>query len=370
MIINSLDRGGAETVMVDLMNVLKKNNIDLHVISLLGKGNVYNDIANLGIKVSAINKKKSIFFVFSFIKLLLLLIRTKPDVVHTWMYHSDLFGGLAAKIAGVKKIIWSIHNTNLDKDKTKLSTRITVRICVILAYWIPTGVIFCSIKSAKYHALIGYPKEKITIIHNGFNTSKYHPTKEFRSKLLNELDITNKDVFLIGHIGRFNPIKNHAGFINAASIINKSFPEVHFILAGDGVDSQNKSLNLIIDNLGVSKVVHMIGYRSDTLEIISSLDLLVSSSFGEAFPLVVGEAMSCEVPCVVTNVGDSAYLVNDTGEIVYNNSAYDIANGVKKILKMKEEDYRKMCICARYRIIDNFKIETIAKQYMEVYKGV
>jgi len=369
IIITGLKRGGAETILFELLKILKYSSLNLHVISLTGKGVVYNDIIELGVPVSVVGGKRGSFSILSFFRLLSLLREIKPDIVHTWMYHADLFGGLAAKAAGINKIIWSIHNTNLDKDKTKIVTRMIVRMCIVVSSWVPSDILSCSKKSSQEHIRIGYPKRKMVIIPNGFDTSRYRPTKEFRKTLLNEIS-AQEDIFLIGHMGRYDPVKNHIGFIRAASILHKKIPKTRFILAGDGVDGNNKELNALINSLGISKMVHMLGYRSDTSRIIPSLDILVSSSHGEAFPLVVGEAMSCEVSCVVTDVGDSSYLVGNTGKVVRPNNIHELSGAIESLLQMKVKDRQYLGKIARRRIIENFDIRIVAKQYKVFYENV
>jgi glycosyltransferase involved in cell wall biosynthesis len=219
------------------------------------------------------------------------------------------------------------------------------------------------------HIEIGYPEKKITVIPNGFDPSKYCPKPESRQLVLSELNIPN-DVFLVGLMARFDPVKNHIGFIRAASVLYKKNSKVHFILSGFGVDWDNEELVTIIDSLGLNSIIHMLGYRDDMPHLISSLDLFVSSSHGEAFPLVVGEAMSCEVPCVVTDVGDSAYLVGSTGKVVKPDDMHSLANAMEEILQMESKDRKYLGVKARRRIMENFNIEAVTKKYKNFYENV
>jgi len=369
MIITSLSCGGAETVLYELTKKLSKYDLDLHIISLSGKGVIYEKIKKLDIPISVVSNKSGPLIVFSFIKLFFLLRKIKPEVVHTWMYHADLFGGMIAKLANVDKIVWSLHNTNLDKDKTKLTTRLVVKTCSLVSSWLPSYIVSCSFQSSLVHIEIGYPKEKITVIPNGFNLSEYYPRPGARQLILSELNIP-KNSFLVGLMARFDPVKNHIGLIESAATLCKNNSNIYFIFAGQGVDSSNKYLTSIIDDLNLNSKIHMLGYRSDMPYLISSLDLLVSSSHGEAFPLVVGEAMSCEVPCVVTDVGDSSYLVGNTGKVVKADDIDDLANAIEYMFQMKTEDRQYLGKIARHRIIENFDITIIAKQYKKLYENV
>jgi len=100
---------------------------------------------------------------------------------------------------------------------------------------------------------------------------------------------------------------------------------------------------------------------------MSSADLFVSSSLDEGFPNVIGEAMACGTPCVVTDAGDSAYIVGNTGVVVPPNDSGSLAKGITEMLSYDSEGRRKIGLQARQRILDNFDIKNIANQYENLY---
>jgi glycosyltransferase involved in cell wall biosynthesis len=126
----------------------------------------------------------------------------------------------------------------------------------------------------------------------------------------------------------------------------------------------------LISHLNIENNVHLLGLRDDMPNLTSALDILVSSSCGEGFPNVVGEAMACGVPCVVTNAGDSARIVGDTGFVVIQKSPEALAEGIKKIMRMSGENREKMGMHARQRIIENYSINKIVKKYEKLYDSV
>src|SRR6202043_3606803 len=118
---------------------------------------------------------------------------------------------------------------------------------------------------------------------------------------------------IVGLVGRYNAMKDHSTFVRAAAVLNKLHPDVHYVLAGTRVEWDNAELSGLVSQLQVRSNVHMLGRRQDMERVTAALDIACSSSaYGEGFPNVIGEAMSCAVPCVVTDVGDSARIVSDT----------------------------------------------------------
>jgi len=278
------------------------------VISLTNIGEVGQRIQALGLSVDALGMRPAMVpSPTAFFRLVRRLRQIKPDVVHTWMYHADLIGGLAARLAGVPAVAWGLRNTNLDRDKTKLSTIIVVRISAFLSRWLPDRICSCSHVARQAHADLGYAMEKMAVIPNGFDLTRFQPCDAARAQVRLELGVS-KDTPLVGLIGRFDPHKNHAGFFEAARLMNKNMPNVHLLLAGNGIDEKNEELMQVVQKSGVGSVTHLLGQRSDIPRLMAALDVLASSSHGEAFPNVLGEAMACGVGVLVSNEAFSQML--------------------------------------------------------------
>ena len=141
IIITGLSAGGAETMLLRLLEHIDRNRFSFHVFSLTGLGEIGPRIRALGIPVEAIGMKLWAQAPIAVFRLASRLREARADLVHTWMYHADLLGGCAARIAGVRAISWGIRNTNLDRDKTKLSTRIVVMCSALASRWLPTGIL-------------------------------------------------------------------------------------------------------------------------------------------------------------------------------------------------------------------------------------
>lgn len=366
LIITGLSTGGAEMMLIKVLERLDRQRFAPHVISLTTLGELGPRIAALGIPVDAMGMKPGLPSPSGFFRLVRLLKRVKPDVVHTWMYHADLLGGLAARLAGVPSVAWCIRNSNLDKDKTKFSTRAVVCLCAALSRWVPTRVLSCSETARQVHVARGYVARKMLVIPNGFDLSQFKPDAVARSSVRAELGITDQTL-LVGLIGRFDPQKNHAGFFKAAGVLHQLMPQVHFLLAGNNVDPSNVALMQWIAHEGVLENTHLLGVRRDMPALMVAIDVLASSSYGEAFPNVVGEAMSSGVACAVTDVGDSAYVVGSTGRVVSSGNMVDLAHALVGILQLPVAERRALGEAARNRVATHFEIGHVTRQYEAFY---
>jgi glycosyltransferase involved in cell wall biosynthesis len=365
LIITGLSTGGAEMMFFKVLERLDAW-FAPHVISLTTLGEIGSHIQMLGIPVEALGMQPGVPSPLSFSRLVERLKTLKPDVVHTWMYHADLFGGLAARLARVPVVAWGIRNSNLDRDKTKLSTRVVANACARLSRWVPDRILSCSEMARQVHVHLGYAADKMAVIPNGFDLARFQPDALRRSAIRVGLGVGD-DVLLVGLIGRFDPQKNHAGFFEAAGYLHRRLPTVHFVLAGKGIDEGNHALMRMIETAGVGHMTHLLGLRSDIPHLMAALDVLASSSYGEAFPNVLGEAMASGVPCVVTDVGDSAYIVGDTGRVVLPGNMAGLAAAIEDLLMLPAAARAVLGERARARVAEHFEIGRVVQQYERFY---
>lgn len=368
-IITGLSTGGAEMMLLKVLERLDRQRFAPHVISLTTLGELATRIAALDIPVEAVGLKPGLPSPSGFFRLVQMLKRMNPDVVHTWMYHADLLGGLAGRLAGVSAIGWCIRNSNLDRDKTKFSTRAVVGLCALISKWVPSRILSCSEKARQIHVARGYVAEKMVVVPNGFDLTRFKPDNDARYRIRAELDITEQTP-LIGLIGRFDPQKNHAGFFEAAAVLHRQMPQVHFVLVGHGIDINNAALMQAITQAGVLANTHLLGLRNDMPELMAALDVLASSSYGEAFPNVLGEAMACGVPCAVTDVGDSAYIVGDTGRVVASGDMRGLAAALEELLALPLSEKAALGERARARVAEHFEIGGVVRHYEDFYESL
>ena len=174
-----------------------------------------------------------------------------------------------------------------------------------------------------------------------------------------------------GLVARYHPQKDHATFVRAAGILHAEIPGVHFVLCGNGVTAGNRDLAEMIGEAGLEGTAHLLGQRADITRIQASLDIASSSaSSGEGFPNIIGEAMSCGVPCVVTDTGDSSEIVGDCGIVVEGGESEALAAGWKEILAMNLEARGALGVRCRERIEKNYEIGAVTARYEVLYLGI
>jgi glycosyltransferase involved in cell wall biosynthesis len=367
-ITSSLTTGGAEMMLLKLLQHLDRSRFEPTVISLRSKGEVGPCIEALSIPVIALGLTSGIPNPLKLFTLVNHLRKIKPMVTQTWMYHADLLGGLAARFVGCRRVVWGLRNSNLDEQSSKRSTLLVVKACATVSSWLPLKILSCSIRAAEVHAEVGYNAGKIHVIPNGFDLARFQLDTDARQSLRAELGISAKAP-LVGLMARYDAQKNHVGFIDAAAMIHRQMPEVHFVLAGGAIDVNNVYLNNLIRSHGLGPRMHLLGRRDDMPRLMAALDVLASSSsYGEAFPNVLGEAMACGVPCVVTDVGDSAEIVGDTGQVVQPEDMHGLAKNILKLLSLLPEEKLALRQKTRGRIEKYFEISRVANCYQAFYE--
>ncbi len=370
LVITNLATGGAESMLLKLLQKMDHERFTLNVISLMGLGEIGLKIIKLGIPVSAIGMQRGgLPSPMALWRLYHLLRQSQSDVIHTWMYHSDLLGGLAARLIGCRRVVWGIHHSNLSKSENKRSTLWVVKLCAALSRIVPTRILSCSHRAGDVHVAVGYAADKIHVIPNGFDLVRFIPDGRARTSVRADLGL-HADAPLVGLVARYDSQKNHAGFVEAAALLHSRRPDVHFLLAGQDIDAGNTELVAAIAQRGLQSYIHLLGQRDDVPRLMAALDLLASSSHGEAFPNVLGEAMACGVPCVVTDVGDSAEIVGNTGRVVAAGDMLGLANGLFELLELPADQRVRLGEQARARVAAEYEIGHVAAQYMAFYERV
>jgi len=353
-------------MLLKLMERIDRRQFSLHVISLTDIGTIGNRIASLDIPVEALGMRRGMPDPIRFFLLVRRLRQIKPDVVHAWMYHADLVGGLAARLAGVPTVIWSIYSSNLLRTSANLLTKLTVSWCAKLSSYLPACVQYDSHQGKLYHEKIGYRERRSLIIPNGVDLKEFIPNEQARRDVRQEIGIS-LHAPLIGLIGRFDPIKNHSGFITAASYLHCDMPQAHFLMAGQFIEWSNPVLRKLIEEANMSGAFHLLGQRDDIPRITASLDLACLTSWSESFGIVLIEAMACGVPCVSTDCGEQSSILGDAGWTVPIGDMKGLATKCAEFL-LHSEDYRKRIgKTARARVMDKFEIGAIVRRYEYMY---
>ncbi len=369
-IINGLERGGAETVLARLVSKLDRQVVENRVISLTGHGPIGTELVEAGVPVSAIEFPRNLSAAAQYGRLVKVIRDGAPDIVQTWMYHSDLIGGSAARLAGCPTVIWNLRQSNFDPDQTKKLTLMAVRTAARLSSYIPWAIVSGSYAAKDVHSRLGYDLDKMLVIANGFDAERFRPSEEGRRAFRERLGESESSL-LIGLPARYHPQKDHGTFLRAAAEAAKSVPSLRFVMFGDQVDDSNEELLRLVSENGLSDRVRMIGQLSDPRDAFCGLDIVVSSSaFGEGSPNVIGEAMSCAVPCVATDVGDCRRLIDSTGIIVPPSQPQALAQAITSLAEMDDGQRREKGRNARRRIQTEFPTHMMVRRYELLYRRV
>ncbi len=341
-----------------------------NVISLTKLGVVGEQIRALGVPVDCLEMQSAFEFPSVLWKLAQKIRQIQPDLVSTWLYHADFLGGIAAKFARAPAIAWNIRTSELQAGQASWATRQLVKLCALISKYIPDVIICCSEVARKIHIQKGYDPRHFVIIPNGFDLARFRPDSSAKLEIRKEFNIPQGSP-LVGMIARFDPQKNHKGFLDAAAILHRRFPGVYFLLVGHGIDAANHELVDWIRTAGIEDVTRLAGLRQDIPKIAAALDISVlTSTWGEAFPNVVGEAMACGVFCVVTDVGDSAYIVGDIGKVVSITNMLGLADACQSYLAMSESERFAVGENARNRVKSLFELAEIVKRYETTFRGL
>lgn len=366
-IVTALDNGGAQAVLWRLCAAERQAGCRHAVITLMGPGHYFDRLKAVGVEVYCLDMPRGRVTVRGLLRLFRLLRRLRPSVVQTWMYHADLVGGLVARLAGIKAIVWGIRGP-LNEENTSRSTRAVAQLCARLSRSLPSRVISCSAYAAEVHKGLGYQASKIVVIPNGYQLEHFAVRPDEGSALRTALGL-KAGVPLVGMVARFDAHKDHANLLAALNRLKQRGIQVNCLLVGDEMVPQNDRLQKLVAQEGVDDCVKLLGPRTDVRAIMNALDIHVLSSVAEAFPNVLGEAMACGTPCVATNVGDAALILGDTGWIVPPRNSAALADAVEKaVAAMGDQDsWRQRGTACRERIRTKFSLESMCTEFHRVW---
>lgn len=368
-VITGLNVGGAETMLARLTDALGPPAYEHLVISLIDGGGVAQRLREIGVAMHSLGMKPGRPSLTALTKLRGLIRRTRPDVIHGWMYH----GNLAATMAtlggrGKPPLLWSIRQSLYDLQKEKSSTRLAIRAG---AYFSNRAhlIFYNSETSAHQHKAYGYSRHKSHLIPNGFDTDSFKPDREARQSVRAELRVP-QDSILIGLVSCFHPMKDHVNFFRATEYLVQRHPDIHFLLAGSGVTEDQPEFADLIHKSAFPARIHLLGERHDMPRLTAALDIASSSSWGEAFSNSIAEAMACAVPCVGTDVGDTRKIIGDTGIVIPPRNAEALASGWRVLIERGHEGRETLGKRARQQILDRYSLAVVAQQYAQVYAHV
>lgn len=367
-LITDLSTGGAQRMLQQLIDALDPDRFESHVICLGSDKTLAPELEAAGIPVHTIDMAPKLPSPWAAWCLYRLLRRLEPEILQTWLYHSDLLGLVFGRLAGVRRIVWNIRCADTGEIYRYGLNAVVLRLLAALSN-APDVVVANSHSGRDTHMKLGYRVKAWEVLPNGFDTARFKPDLEAHDALCRQLALPTNSL-LVGLVARFDPLKDHATFLCAASICAEQQQNLHFVLIGKGMDDANKDINRLIESLGLKGRVHLMGERGEIAALTSALDIATCSSTGEGFPNVIGEAMACGVPVVATDVGDAARLLGEAGLLVAPADPKAFAEALLRLLSATASARRAMGDLGRKRIERNYSIARIADEYGRLYRGL
>ncbi|MDC3042949.1 glycosyltransferase [Candidatus Pelagibacter sp.] len=374
-IINSLKKGGAEGNLYRLCKLQKnkyKKKIDIIIITLIDNGYFENELKKNGIKVYSLawNKKNRYFeFIKKILKLRNFIRKQNPDVIQSWMYHSNFLTIFLPKIF-YEKIFWNIRHSELNFQISKKTTIFISFLCGLFSKIVPKKIIYCSERSIKFHENQHfYSKIKTTLINNGYNDKTYYPSKYLNLNFRKKYKIDKSDIIL-GFAGRYAKQKNIYSMLLAFSNIIKNFDNIYFYMVGKNINSLNKELYNFVLDLKIKNKVIFLKEQKNLLEFYNGIDLLLLTSHSESFPNVIAEAMLCKTPVLSSDAGCAKKIIGASGFIMRNNDHQSILNGLIKSIKIfryNKNKWNTLKKNSRQQIKKNFSIAKMSNKYLRAW---
>ncbi len=370
-IISGLGVGGAEMLLYQQLASLRREQVESYVIALRG-GPVAEKIAALGVPVEIIEFEKLFNAPMSLLRLTWRVRAIAPDLVQTWMYHGDLFGGIAVKLAQPLNpripVLWNVLMSKIDPAYIKFETRLVIRACALFSHMIPEVIIVNNEAARLNHVALGYSGKKFALIPSSFDPDKFLPDPVARAELRNSLGIS-PDALVVGIAGRIDPAKDFGNFFAAGREVCETKSQVVLMACGEGISMDNPQIQEWLEGIAPSQV-RVLGRQSDMPRFWAAVDVGVSSSLSEGFSLAIGEAMSTGIPCAVTDVGDSSRVVGETGLTVPPQNSHALALAILTLLDMRPESRQQLGALARQRVIDNYSLTIVTNAFLKLWQDV
>ncbi len=365
-VVTGLATGGAERALYNILAGSFAERFDTAVVSLRDEGTMGSLITALGVPVYAMKMNSCALGANAIADLYRIARSFRPDLIQGWMYH----GNLAASFAGwtgskSPMVAWNIRHSLYDLKAEKLLTRQVIRAnrCFSRS---ADALIYNSRLAKTQHESLGFASAQSLVIPNGFDVERLRSESATALSVRKELGIPEKAV-VVGHVARFHPMKDHASFLRAAVQVARRIPDSWFLLVGREVSPENPVLVNDVPPEVINRFIFL-GERSDAPRLMQAMDIFCLSSWSEAFPNVLGEAMACEVPCVATNVGDCSDIVGDTGIVVAPSDSEALAQGLLAMLEKDGAERRALGRAARQRVEARYSLRAVVAEYISLYE--
>lgn len=366
-VIGGVGPGGAETLMYRVTT--QPSDFDHEVICLDGKDWYSDSLAEHGVRVHYLQMSGPARALRGLARMRRLIRNSDADVIQAWMYRSNLLAGLFAKARDIP-VVWGIHNSSLEP--LGFGARLWVYASGLLARWLPSHIINCSHRSAELHSRLGFEDAPASVVHNGYDPAQFHPAEPGREQARRLLSV-DPGTFLVGSIARWHRQKDIPNLLRAVRLAAARGVPIECLLIGHELDETNAEFCDLVRFERVEQLVRPLGRRRDIADLARAMDLhILASMGGEAFPNSVAETMLSGTPNAVTDVGDCAFLVGDTGWTVPPRDPESLAEAIFAAYsdwRYDPDAWRARSAAARRRIADNFSMDRMIGTYERIWRA-
>jgi glycosyltransferase involved in cell wall biosynthesis len=362
LLARSLETGGAEHQMVELAIGLKKRGHLVRIGVFYDGGALTRKVRGAGIEIVDLGKSGRWDFLRFASRTISALRRARPDIIYSFVGGANIVAALTRPFAPGAKLVWSIRNSQFDRSVDHWLPRLGYRLETKLAR-LPDAIIANSLAGRSFAIGRGFPPGMIRVVQNGIDTERFRPDERIRRQRREEWKLAADDL-AVGVLARLNATKGYPTFLRAAAQVAETDPKTRFFAIGGGDD--RKQLEQLALELGVADRVAFTG-EVDSVAALNALDIACSSSVTEGFSNAIAEAMACGLPCIVTDVGDSAAIVGDAGAVIPPSSPEALAEAIAaQIRNLRTHDPEK----PRQRILDNFSVDAMVERTLAVFRSV
>jgi glycosyltransferase involved in cell wall biosynthesis len=368
-VITGLNVGGAETMLAKLLETQGGAFGRATVVSLAEPGVIAPRIRACA-RLETIGMREGVPSLLAAYRLARLTRMINPDLVIGWMHHGNLAASFAAAtMRHVPPVIWNVRHSVADIASEKPLTRLVLRLGAMLS-GTPDAIVYNSAVAAAQYRGLGYDPSHTLVIPNGFDCDRYRPRADARESVRRQLRV-HPEATLVGMIARLHPMKDPFTLIEAVRRAKGVGADIHLLLAGQGMDRPPPELIRALEAALPPERLTLLGQCNDLPELMPGLDVLaLPSAWGEGFPNTIAEAMASGVPCLATDVGDSGWIVGQTGRVVAPRDAEGMAAALLDLVSLGEEGRRQLGLAARQRVIDNFALSEIGARFSTLYHYV
>ena len=356
-LIRSLNRGGTERQLATLVSLLDRGHFDPTVLTFYPGGHFAQDVLDKDIPVISLDKRGRWDVIGFLWRLVTELRRIKPHIVYSFLVEPNLLMAFLKPFTSGAKIAWGIRASNVDLEHYDWFARMNFKFQVFFSRFADL-IVFNSYAARDYHSARGFSMRNSVVIHGGIDTEVFKPDRPAGKSMRAEWGI-DPEAILIGVVARLDPIKDHSTFIKAAAAIAQHNKNARFVCVGKGPAKYSAQLRSLVDENHISDRFIWADERDDMPAVYNAMDIVCCSSGSESMPNAVAEAMACGIPCVVTDVGDSALLVGETGIVVPPNNVQALADGLSKCIEMLRG---AQITNPRSRITENFDSATMTNR--------